>query len=145
MSEGNAISKQVGGNNPRVDQSEFSSRLDRLLSLLENASSPVTRAEAARQLGEVQQKYPTELNALLSLGLKSCTLHRAHKNDDFMIFNPEISRISKSYLCHSEWDTRIAAAESIEAIIDQVCTILYGFKRSDRRYDPLITESYSLN
>ena len=73
MSEGNAISKQVGGNNPRVDQSEFSSRLDRLLSLLENASSPVTRAEAARQLGEVQQKYPTELNALLSLGLKSCT------------------------------------------------------------------------
>ena len=71
MSEGNAISKQVGGNNPRVDQSEFSSRLDRLLSLLENASSPVTRAEAARQLGEVQQKYPTELNALLSLGLKS--------------------------------------------------------------------------
>ena len=47
-----------------------------------------------------------------------------------MISNPEISRISKSYLCHSEWDTRIAAAESIEAIIDQVCTILYGLKRS---------------
>ena len=89
---GNAISKQVGGINPRIDQSEFSSRLDRLLSLLENASSPVTRAEAARQLGEVQQKYPTELNALLSLGWKSCKMHarcRVHIEMIFMIFNFE--------------------------------------------------------
>ena len=76
-----------------------------------------------------------------------CTLHRGgvHEKMILMISNPEISRISKSYLCHSEWDTRIAAAESIEAIIDQVCTILYGFKRSDRRYDPLVTDLYSLN
>ena len=71
----------------------------------------------------------------------ACTLHRGRVH----ISNPEISRISKSYLCHSEWDTRIAAAESIEAIIDQVCTILYGFKRSNHRCDRLITDPYSLN
>lgn len=72
-----------------------SSRLDRLLTLLENASSPVTRSEAARQLGEIQEKYPDELNTLLA-------------------------RISKSYLCHNDWDTRIAASDSIESIIDKV-------------------------
>ena len=61
-----------------------------------------------------------------------------------MISNPEISRISKSYLCHSEWDTRIAAAESIEAIIDQVFTILYGLNRSSKS-EALVTESYGSN
>lgn len=73
----------------------FSTRLERLLLLLENATSSVTRLEAARQLGQVQEKYPQELNTLLS-------------------------RITKSYLNHTEWDTRIAASDAIEAIIDKI-------------------------
>ena len=77
--------------------------MDRLLTLLENASSPVTRSEASRQLGEIQEKYPNELNTLLA-------------------------RISKTYLCHNEWDTRIAACDSIEAIIDKLPVTLKGDK-----------------
>jgi len=65
------------------------------LLLLENATSSVTRQEAARQLGQVQEKYPQELNSLLA-------------------------RITKSYLNHSEWDTRIAASDGIEAIVDKI-------------------------
>ena len=69
--------------------------MERLLLLLENATSSVTRLEAARQLGQVQEKYPQELNSLLS-------------------------RITKSYLGHTEWDTRIAASDAIEAIIEKI-------------------------
>jgi hypothetical protein len=57
----------------------------------------VTRNEAARQLGQVQEKYPQELNTLLA-------------------------RITTSYLNHNEWDTRIAAADAIEAIISKIPT-----------------------
>ncbi|XP_035230344.1 TATA-binding protein-associated factor 172-like [Stegodyphus dumicola] len=72
----------------------MASRLERLFSLLENGSSPLTRKAAAVQLGEVQKLHPHELQNLLS------KLRR--------------------YLYHSNWDTRIAAGQAVEAIISNV-------------------------
>eukprot|EP00092_Neocalanus_flemingeri_P012300 GFUD01013258.1.p1 GENE.GFUD01013258.1~~GFUD01013258.1.p1 ORF type:complete len:1777 (+),score=633.99 GFUD01013258.1:47-5377(+) len=72
----------------------MSSRLDRLFILLESGSSPATRRAAANQLGEVQKSHPGELHSLLRKVLK--------------------------YLYHSNWDTRIAAAQAVEAILKNV-------------------------
>ncbi|XP_049802115.1 TATA-binding protein-associated factor 172 [Schistocerca nitens] len=72
----------------------MTSRLDRLFVLLETGSSPVTRRAAARQLGEVQRLHPHELHHLLA-------------------------RIA-SYLHSSAWETRIAAAQAVEAVISNV-------------------------
>ncbi|KAJ8949069.1 hypothetical protein NQ318_016971 [Aromia moschata] len=71
-----------------------SSRLDRLFVLLETGSSSVTRSAAAKQLGEVQKLHPHELNTLLSR--------------------------TATYLRSTNWETRIAAAEAVRAIVANV-------------------------
>lgn len=70
------------------------SRLDRLFILLENGTTLTTRNAAAKQLGDVQKKHPHELNELLARLLK--------------------------YLQSKEWDTRLAAAEAVKAVVAQV-------------------------
>lgn len=72
----------------------MTSRLDRLFQLLENGSTPLTRKAAALQLGEVQKLHPHELNNLL---IKV-----------------------RQYLHNSSWDTRIAASQAVEAIVNNV-------------------------
>lgn len=72
----------------------FIFRLDRLFILLETGSSAVTRSAAARQLGEVQKLHPHELNTLLT-------------------------RLT-TYLKSSVWETRVAAAEAVCAIVKNV-------------------------
>ncbi|CAH1116110.1 unnamed protein product [Phaedon cochleariae] len=71
-----------------------SSRLDRLFVLLESGSSSVTRSAAAKQLGEVQRLHPHELRTLLGR--------------------------TAAYLRSPSWDTRIAAAEAVRAIVGNV-------------------------
>ncbi|KAB0793551.1 hypothetical protein PPYR_13171 [Photinus pyralis] len=71
-----------------------SSRLDRLFVLLETGSSAVTRSAAAKQLGEVQKLHPHELYTLLSR--------------------------TALYLRSTSWETRIAAAEAVRAIVANV-------------------------
>ncbi|GJQ72210.1 hypothetical protein Trydic_g3301 [Trypoxylus dichotomus] len=71
-----------------------SSRLDRLFVLLESGSCSVTRSAAAKQLGEVQRLHPHELNTLL---LRTAT-----------------------YLKSTNWETRVAAAEAVRAIVSNV-------------------------
>ncbi|XP_055324394.1 TATA-binding protein-associated factor 172 [Sitodiplosis mosellana] len=72
----------------------MTSRLDRLFILLESGSSPVTRRAAAKQIGEVQKLHPHELHNLLSRLLV--------------------------YLHSNVWDTRIAAAQAVESILNNV-------------------------
>ncbi|GFQ73279.1 TATA-binding protein-associated factor 172 [Trichonephila clavata] len=72
----------------------MTSRLDRLFLLLDTGSSPLTRKAAAVQLGEVQKLHPHELHNLLA----------------------KVRR----YLYSSNWDTRIAAGQAVEAIIKNV-------------------------
>ena len=69
-------------------------RLDRLFVLLETGSSAVTRSAAAKQLGEVQKLHPHELNTLLTR--------------------------TATYLRSTNWETRIAAAEAVRAIVSNV-------------------------
>ena len=61
---------------------------------MESGSSAVTRRAAAKQIGEVQHLYPHELHHLLNRLI--------------------------GYLHSSTWDTRIAAAQAIEAILNNV-------------------------
>lgn len=68
--------------------------MDRLFVLLETGSSSVTRSAAARQLGEVQKLHPHELNTLLT-------------------------RVT-AYIRSTIWETRVAAAEAVRAIISNV-------------------------
>ncbi|KAM8852198.1 TATA-binding protein-associated factor 172 [Synchiropus picturatus] len=70
------------------------SRLDRLFILLDTGTTPVTRKAAAQQLGEVVKLHPHELNNLLSKVL--------------------------SYLRSTNWDTRIAAGQAVEAIVKNI-------------------------
>ncbi|XP_055908525.1 TATA-binding protein-associated factor 172 [Eupeodes corollae] len=72
----------------------MTSRLDRLFILLESGSSAVTRRAAAKQIGEVQKLYPHELHHLLNRLI--------------------------TYLHSNSWDTRIAAAQAVEAILKNV-------------------------
>jgi len=72
----------------------MATRLDRLLVLLDTGSNSVTRKAAAQQLGEVQKLHPHELNNLL---------RRVHV-----------------LLRSSNWDTRVAASQAIEAIAKNV-------------------------
>ncbi|EMP42146.1 hypothetical protein UY3_00533 [Chelonia mydas] len=69
-------------------------RLDRLFILLDTGTTPVTRKAAAQQLGEVVKLHPHELNNLLSKVL--------------------------IYLRSTNWDTRIAAGQAVEAIVKNV-------------------------
>ncbi|XP_055378058.1 TATA-binding protein-associated factor 172 [Condylostylus longicornis] len=72
----------------------MTSRLDRLFILLESGSSAVTRRAAAKQIGEVQHLYPHELHNLLNRLI--------------------------NYLHSQTWETRIAAAQAIEAVLNNV-------------------------
>ncbi|XP_047337513.1 TATA-binding protein-associated factor BTAF1 [Impatiens glandulifera] len=71
-----------------------SSRLNRLLTLLDTGSTQSTRFTAARQIGEIAKSHPQELNPLLS-------------------------KVSQ-YLRSKNWDTRVAAAQAIGAIAANV-------------------------
>uniref|UniRef100_H2YV60 TATA-binding protein-associated factor 172 n=1 Tax=Ciona savignyi TaxID=51511 RepID=H2YV60_CIOSA len=86
----------------------YSSRLDRVFTLLESGSSSVARKAAAKQLGDVQKKHPQELNHLLAKLLV--------------------------YIRHNEWDTRIAAAESIAAVVGEL-----------PKWEPKVTSECSLS
>lgn len=72
----------------------FVVRLDRLFVLLDTGSSVVTRSAAAKQLGEVQRLHPHELNTLLNR--------------------------TSIYLRSTSWETRVAAAEAVRAIVTNV-------------------------
>ncbi|KAL8808389.1 MAG: hypothetical protein Q9200_004303 [Gallowayella weberi] len=69
-----------------------SSRLDRLVTLLETGSTQLIRNTAAQQLGDVQKQHPDELFNLLT-------------------------RIIP-FLRSKSWDTRIAAAKAIGCVVD---------------------------
>lgn len=73
---------------------QSSSRLHRLLTLLDNGSSQATRFTAARQIGEIAKSHPQDLNPLL--------------------------RKVSHYLHSKNWDTRVAAAHAIGAIAENV-------------------------
>ncbi|KAJ2852119.1 TATA-binding protein-associated factor mot1 [Coemansia brasiliensis] len=72
----------------------MTTRLDRLLSLLDSGATPAVRSTAARQIGGIQKQHPDELFNL-------------------------INRVYE-YLGKKSWDTRVAAAQAIEAICRQV-------------------------
>ncbi|CAB4491398.1 unnamed protein product [Rhizophagus irregularis] len=72
----------------------MTTRLDRLVLLLDTGSTPAVRATAAQQLGEIQRQHPGELHNLLSRVIV--------------------------HLSNKEWDTRIAAGQAIEAIAKNV-------------------------
>ncbi|XP_053692985.1 TATA-binding protein-associated factor 172 [Sabethes cyaneus] len=72
----------------------MTSRLDRLFILLESGSAAVTRKAAAKQIGEVQKLHPHELHNLL---------HRL-----------------QTYLHSNNWETRIAASQAVQAILENV-------------------------
>ncbi|CAH9101648.1 unnamed protein product [Cuscuta epithymum] len=71
-----------------------SSRLSRLLTLLDTGSTQATRLTAARQIGEIAKSHPQDLNSLLI-------------------------KVSQ-YLRSKKWDTRVAAAHAIGAIAENV-------------------------
>lgn len=62
--------------------------------LLESGSSSVTRKAAAKQIGEVQRLHPHELHNLLNRLIV--------------------------YIHSSNWDTRIAASQAVQSILEQV-------------------------
>lgn len=68
--------------------------LDRLFILLESGSAAVTRKAAAKQIGEVQKLHPHELHNLLNRLIV--------------------------YLHSVNWDTRVAAALAVQAILENV-------------------------
>ncbi|KAJ0979707.1 hypothetical protein J5N97_015181 [Dioscorea zingiberensis] len=71
-----------------------SSRLHRLLTLLDTGSTQATRFAAARQIGDIAKSYPQDLNSLL----KKVSVYLRSKN----------------------WDTRVAAAQAVGAIAENV-------------------------
>ncbi|XP_006646908.1 TATA-binding protein-associated factor BTAF1 isoform X1 [Oryza brachyantha] len=73
---------------------QSSSRLHRLLTLLDTGSTQATRFAAARQIGEIAKSHPQELNVLLK-------------------------KVSP-YLRSKNWDTRVAAAHAIGAIAENI-------------------------
>ncbi|KAJ2722375.1 TATA-binding protein-associated factor mot1 [Coemansia sp. Benny D115] len=72
----------------------MTTRLDRLVGLLDTGATPVVRATAARQIGGLQKQHPEELFRLLS---------RVYE-----------------HLGSKSWDTRVAAAQAVEAIAKEV-------------------------
>ncbi|KAJ7964144.1 TATA-binding protein-associated factor BTAF1 [Quillaja saponaria] len=71
-----------------------SSRLHRLLTLLDTGSTQTTRLTAARQIGDIAKSHPQDLTSLLK-------------------------KVSQ-YLHSKNWDTRVAAARAIGAIAENV-------------------------
>ncbi|KAJ2374215.1 TATA-binding protein-associated factor mot1, partial [Coemansia sp. RSA 2603] len=72
----------------------MTTRLDRLVGLLDSGATPVVRATAARQIGGIQRQHPEELFGLLG---------RVYE-----------------HVSSKSWDTRVAAAQAIEAIAREV-------------------------
>ncbi|KAJ1838479.1 TATA-binding protein-associated factor mot1, partial [Coemansia sp. RSA 2708] len=72
----------------------MTTRLDRLLGLLESGATPLVRSTAARQIGGIQKQHPEELYNLLG---------RVY-----------------GYVGSKSWDTRVAAAQAMEAIAKEV-------------------------
>ncbi|XP_029035217.1 TATA-binding protein-associated factor 172 [Osmia bicornis bicornis] len=72
----------------------MTSRLDRLFILLETGTNAVTKRAAAQQLGEAQRLHPHDLHHLLA----------------------RVSTLLKS----PQWDTRVSAAQAVQAILAQV-------------------------
>ncbi|KAG0475519.1 hypothetical protein HPP92_015205 [Vanilla planifolia] len=73
---------------------QHSSLLDRLLTLLDTGSTQATRFTAARQIGDIAKSHPQDLNSLLK-------------------------KVSQ-YLRSKNWDTRVAAAQAVGAIAENV-------------------------
>ncbi|KAF5725765.1 DNA binding ATP binding nucleic acid bindin isoform 1 [Tripterygium wilfordii] len=71
-----------------------SSRLNRLLTLLDTGSTQATRFTAARQIGDIAKSHPQDLNSILK-------------------------KVSQ-YLRSKNWDTRVAAAHAIGAVAQNV-------------------------
>ncbi|KAL6056696.1 TATA-binding protein-associated factor [Balamuthia mandrillaris] len=71
----------------------MTTRLDRLLSLLES-DSPATRKAAAQQIGEIQKYHPYDL--------------------------PNLLKRVKAFLRSNKWETRVAAGDALEAIASNV-------------------------
>ncbi|XP_010927294.1 TATA-binding protein-associated factor BTAF1 isoform X2 [Elaeis guineensis] len=71
-----------------------SSRLHRLLTLLDTGSTQATRFAAARQIGDIAKSHPQDLSSLLK-------------------------KVSQ-YLRSRNWDTRVAAAHAVGAIAENV-------------------------
>ncbi|XP_057949880.1 TATA-binding protein-associated factor BTAF1 isoform X2 [Malania oleifera] len=73
---------------------QSSSRLHRLLTLLDTGSTQATRFAAARHIGDIAKSHPQDLNSLL--------------------------RKVSQYLRSKNWDTRVAAAHAVGAIAENV-------------------------
>ncbi|XP_033145900.1 TATA-binding protein-associated factor BTAF1 [Brassica rapa] len=74
-----------------AQQQQQSSRLSRLLTLLDTGSTQTTRLTAARLIGDIAKSHPQDLSSLLRK-----VLH---------------------YLRSKKWDTRVAASHAIGAIV----------------------------
>ncbi|KAJ2457471.1 TATA-binding protein-associated factor mot1, partial [Coemansia sp. RSA 2424] len=72
----------------------MTSRLDRLVGLLDTGATPVVRSTAARQIGGIQRQHPEELFRLLA---------RVYE-----------------YIGSKSWDTRVAASQAFDAIAKEV-------------------------
>ncbi|KAJ1953089.1 TATA-binding protein-associated factor mot1, partial [Linderina pennispora] len=72
----------------------MSTRLDRLITLLDTGATPLVRSTAARQIGGIQKQHPSELFRLLA---------RVYE-----------------FIGNKSWDTRIAAAQAFDAIAKEV-------------------------
>ncbi|KAJ1905795.1 TATA-binding protein-associated factor mot1, partial [Coemansia sp. S17] len=72
----------------------MTTRLDRLVGLLDTGATPVVRSTAARQIGGIQRQHPEELFRLLA---------RVYE-----------------YIGSKSWDTRVAAAQAFDAIAKEV-------------------------
>jgi TATA-binding protein-associated factor len=71
-----------------------STRLDKLFILLKDGSSPQIRKTAADQIGEVVRLHPHEIGVMLGK--------------------------LKPLLVSKNWDTRVAAAQAVEALADKM-------------------------
>lgn len=91
--------------------------MDRLFTLLESGSSPVTRRAAAKQIGEVQKLHPHELHNLLSRLLVYLHSSVWDVSIQYML---RCIQFHKLHILFEFIQTRIAAAQAIEAILQNV-------------------------
>ncbi|RMZ90626.1 hypothetical protein DV736_g2140, partial [Chaetothyriales sp. CBS 134916] len=91
-----------------------SSKLDRLITLLDKGSTQLVRNETARQLANIQEQNPESLFALLGRVVP--------------------------YLQSKSWDTRVAAAKAIGCIIEKAGTFDPNAEVVDAKSEHLITD-----
>ncbi|KAB1271235.1 TATA-binding protein-associated factor 172 [Camelus dromedarius] len=96
------------------------SRLDRLFILLDTGTTPVTRKAAAQQLGEVVKLHPHELNNLLSKILSELSNQGIDEETDLTSIGSMFSEWRRMHIRSTNWDTRIAAGQAVEAIVKNV-------------------------